>query len=226
MAGSTAVADSPAVAESITAADSPVMAETTTMADPPSVAESPAEPAGDTLQPRGLPFGRAPKPVFVDASGGRRRRLRILVAAAVTPAVAYVALLVSTLLGGPTLPALLPHAVRPKPSTVAAPAHQGHRAGLSRTAAAGAVALQRGSERARAVSKAGDHASATAKALPTATLPPGATPSPSAKPSATAQASPSGTPSPSRSPHPKPSHRPHPTAEPSVPPTHGGLSLT
>ncbi|MER5698994.1 hypothetical protein ABT255_43870 [Streptomyces mirabilis] len=73
------------------------------------MARPPAEPADDTVSPRGLPTQRlTPKPIFVDASGGRRRRLRILVAALVTPAVAYVALLVSTLLGGPTLPALLP----------------------------------------------------------------------------------------------------------------------
>jgi hypothetical protein len=74
-----------------------------------------ADPGQATIQLQPASLRRiAPKPVFVDASGRNRRRLRILVGALVTPIVAYVALLISTLVGGPTIPsALLPHPAAP-----------------------------------------------------------------------------------------------------------------
>ncbi|MGW5255268.1 hypothetical protein ACWERW_19975 [Streptomyces sp. NPDC004012] len=184
------------------------------------MAGSPAESTGDTLRLRGLPIRRpTPKPIFVDASGGRRRRLRIMVAALVTPAVAYVALLASTLLGGPTLPALLPHPMlshpkRPTPGAVAAHAHETPRARTSPTAvAAGATQRHRSPGRATTVSKAVDDTSAKAKSASTATPSPTASSSPSPKPY------PSPKPSESR----KPSRHPTrpPTATPSVRPTHG-----
>src|SRR5665648_1265217 len=60
--------------------------------------------------------------IFVDASGRRLRRLRVVVAIVVVPAVAYVGALLSTLLVGlvihlPALPSVAP------PQAAAAPAH-------------------------------------------------------------------------------------------------------
>ncbi|WP_438489948.1 hypothetical protein [Streptomyces sp. S186] len=180
------------------------------------MAGSPAEPTGDTLRLSAGPIRRtAPKPIFVDASGGRRRRLRLLVAALVAPAMAYVALLVSTLLGGPTLPALLPHPMRPKPGAGAVAAHKTRRAQPSPTAAA-TPQRHRSPGRTTTVPKAIGGASAKAKSPSTA------------KPSPTAKASPR--PKPSESHKPSPGHKPspHPKQTPSptpsfLPPTHGTL---
>ncbi|MFF3515469.1 hypothetical protein [Streptomyces sp. NPDC002573] len=189
------------------------------------MAGSPTEPSGDTLRLRGLPIRRpTPKPIFVDTSGGRRRRLRILVAALVTPAVAYVALLASTLLGGPTLPALLPHPILPDPTpkpgagVFATHAPGTSRARTSPTAAAADTAQRhRSPSRAITVSKASVGASAKAKSPSTAT------PSPTAKPSPSLKSSPSPKPSESHKPFPHP--RRTPTATPSVLPTHGAREL-
>jgi hypothetical protein len=50
------------------------------------------------------PKRRVPeRPVFVDASGRRQRNVRMVGRILVVPAVAYIGLLVSTLLGGPTI---------------------------------------------------------------------------------------------------------------------------
>ncbi len=182
----------------------------------PTAAGSPAEPTGDTLRLGARPIRRlTPKPIFVDASGGRRRRLRILVAALVTPAVAYVALLASTLLGGPTLPALLPHPLRPKPHGGAVAAHETPRARTSPTAAATAQ-RHHSPGRAATVPKAGG-ASGKAKSPSTAKPSPAAKPSPRPKPSG------SHKPPPGQKPSPHPKHTPTPTATPSVLPTHGAL---
>ena len=183
-----------------------------------AVAGSTAEATGgDTLRLSGLPVRRpVPKPVFVDMSGGRRRRLRILVAALVTPAVAYVALLISTFVGGPTLPALLPQPLRPRTGAVAEHVHRTPRDSASSTgAAAGSVQRQRGSGLATTVSKGVGSASAKATSSATATT---VTSSPTAKPSATASPSPSPTrfKGHGRSPHAKRS----PTVSPSASPTH------
>ncbi|MEY9870761.1 hypothetical protein ABH931_000215 [Streptacidiphilus sp. MAP12-33] len=52
----------------------------------------------------GPPERRVPeRPVFVDASGRRQRRVRLIGRVLVVPAVGYIGLLVSTLLGGPTI---------------------------------------------------------------------------------------------------------------------------
>lgn len=98
--------------------------EDTLSAPSASDGEHPAEQSADTLQLRPELLRRvAPKPVFVDASGRNRQRLRILVAALVIPIVAYVALLVSALVGGPAIPsALLPHFAAPVRHDVA-PTH-------------------------------------------------------------------------------------------------------
>jgi hypothetical protein len=70
------------------------------------------------------PDRRVPaRPVFVDASGRRQRRVRRVGRFLVVPAVGYVALLVSTLLGGPTVNSpYLPLPVAP-PSQAPAAAH-------------------------------------------------------------------------------------------------------
>ncbi len=51
----------------------------------------------------GLEHHSEPSPVFVDTSGRRQRRVRRLGWVLVVPAAAYVLLLLSTLLGGPTV---------------------------------------------------------------------------------------------------------------------------
>ncbi|MFI8106048.1 hypothetical protein [Streptomyces sp. NPDC086023] len=61
-------------------------------------------------------------PVFVDSSGRRQRRVRRWGYLLVVPALAYVALLVSTLLGGPTIEApFLPSAQAPRSAEPADP---------------------------------------------------------------------------------------------------------
>nr|WSX49377.1 hypothetical protein OG409_10680 [Streptomyces sp. NBC_00974] len=66
-----------------------------------------------------------PSPVFVDASGRRQRRVRRTGRLLVIPAAAYVVLLISTLMGGPTvrsplLPAApAPHTPEPEASSAA-----------------------------------------------------------------------------------------------------------
>jgi hypothetical protein len=68
----------------------------------------------------------ADSPVFVDASGRRQRRVRRFGWVLVVPAVAYVLLLVSTLLGGPTVRSpLLPAPPPPAVESVAPVAEPG-----------------------------------------------------------------------------------------------------
>lgn len=61
--------------------------------------------AGDAVERAPAPPDRRvpERPVFVDASGRRQRRVRRIGRILVVPAVAYVGLLASTLLGGPTI---------------------------------------------------------------------------------------------------------------------------
>ncbi|MGW7436548.1 hypothetical protein [Streptomyces sp. NPDC054849] len=70
----------------------------------PSTAQGPPAPAA------------AASPVFVDTSGRRQRRVRRWGYMLVVPAVAYVVLLISTVLGGPTIQSpFLPSAQAPHP---------------------------------------------------------------------------------------------------------------
>ncbi|WP_181809097.1 hypothetical protein [Streptomyces shenzhenensis] len=111
-------------------------------------APEPDAPMPDTLKPDTPEHDRA-RPVFVDASGRRQRRVRRVARLLVIPAGAYVALLVSTLLGGPTISA--PFVPLPRPDTThpaapheAAPgssAGTGHPAGGSASGAADANSL-------------------------------------------------------------------------------------
>jgi len=64
---------------------------------------------------------RAYRPVFVDASGRRQRTLRVAGVLGVLVAVGYLCVLVSTVLGGPTIQsAFLPLPAAPSPETVVA----------------------------------------------------------------------------------------------------------
>ncbi|MFE0464320.1 hypothetical protein ACFW1A_34205 [Kitasatospora sp. NPDC058965] len=65
--------------------------------------------------------GATPPPVFVDSSGRRQRRVRRLGLLLAVPAVGYLALLVSTVLGGPTVSAPFLPLPQP-PAATAAPA--------------------------------------------------------------------------------------------------------
>ncbi|MFF3600264.1 RodZ family helix-turn-helix domain-containing protein [Kitasatospora indigofera] len=72
---------------------------------------------------RGRRGSAEPAPVFVDASGRRQRRVRRFGRLLVVPAVGYVILLVSTLLGGPTVQSpFLPSAQAPRPPVSTPPA--------------------------------------------------------------------------------------------------------
>ncbi|GLV94393.1 hypothetical protein Slala04_58470 [Streptomyces lavendulae subsp. lavendulae] len=65
----------------------------------------------------------AEAPVFVDSSGRRQRRVRRWGRLLVIPAAAYVILLLSTLMGGPTFPSpFLPSAQAPQPPAPGEPA--------------------------------------------------------------------------------------------------------
>lgn len=73
------------------------------------------------MDKRTPPRHRAQRPVFVDASGRRHRGLRAAGAIVVVPAVGYVSVLLSAVLGGPTihspflpLPPPLPRAAAPQ----------------------------------------------------------------------------------------------------------------
>ncbi|MFI8826533.1 hypothetical protein [Streptomyces sp. NPDC053431] len=71
--------------------------------------------AGGATRPGPAAGAPEPSPVFVDTSGRRQRRLRRWGYLLVVPAVGYVALLVSALLGGPTVQApFLPSARAPQ----------------------------------------------------------------------------------------------------------------
>ncbi|MFF3511475.1 hypothetical protein [Streptomyces sp. NPDC002573] len=88
------------------------------------------------------PKGESVRPVFVDATGRRQRRVLRVAQLLVIPAGGYVALLISTLLGGPTLSApFVPqpdstHPTTPHASAPDASPGTGHSAGSVRPAAA------------------------------------------------------------------------------------------
>lgn len=87
------------------------------LADATVVSGAPYEPGAGVHEP---------SPVFVDTSGRRQRRVRRWGYLLVVPAVGYVALLVSALLGGPTVQAPFLPAARPPqteaPSATPSPA--------------------------------------------------------------------------------------------------------
>ncbi|SEO35345.1 hypothetical protein [Actinacidiphila rubida] len=156
-------------------------------------------------------FRDVDRPVFVDASGRRQRRVRRLGYLLVIPAAAYVALVLSTVLGGPSVDSpLLP-----------VPAAGDHRTGGTTIGDAG---LGSG-DRTPAAGKKGSgptDGSRTAQPAPSggtagASVRPSdpGTASPSASPPATASAAPSATAGPtvthgkSTATHPTPTHTGH-----------------
>ncbi|WP_354641293.1 hypothetical protein [Kitasatospora camelliae] len=71
--------------------------------DTTRLAPVPPGPQPATARPSGPPS--APPPVFVDSSGRRQRRVRRLGRLLAVPAVGYLALVLSSLLGGPAIDA-------------------------------------------------------------------------------------------------------------------------
>ncbi|WP_371501150.1 hypothetical protein OG871_30170 [Kitasatospora sp. NBC_00374] len=129
---------------------------------------------------------RPPSPVFVDSSGRRQRLVRRLGRLLVIPAAGYVVLLVSTLLGGPTVHSpLLPaaQAPHPVPAPPAAPQSAGPTAEVSGTPApprTPAPAANGGGASVRATASRGG--TSDASPVPSASATTSAEPSPSADP--------------------------------------------
>ncbi|MEU6656101.1 hypothetical protein ABZ904_43820 [Streptomyces sp. NPDC046900] len=100
------------------------------------------DPSGPPAPGPGAPKSQSVRPVFVDSSGRRQRRVLRAAQLLVIPAGGYVALLISALLGGPTLNApFVPQPDSPHPTTpgVTAPdasSGTGHSAGNGSPAAA------------------------------------------------------------------------------------------
>jgi hypothetical protein len=146
---------------------------------------------------QGTPEDDAARPVFVDASGRRQRRVRRTARLLVIPAVGYVALLISTMLGGPTISSPfvpLPDTTHPATSHATTPgsgssSDTGHAAG---TVSSGtAHGSSRGTTPGATSGAAGRPTTSTP---PTATSGPTATPTGTASPTATTTATPSATP--------------------------------
>lgn len=99
----------------------------------------PDSPHGDVItvpsSDQDLPENDPARPVFVDASGRRQHRVRRAAQLLVVPAACYVALLISTVLGGPTISAPFvplpdtPHTATPHATAPGSPAGTGHAAG-------------------------------------------------------------------------------------------------
>ncbi|RPF37415.1 hypothetical protein [Streptomyces sp. TLI_185] len=81
------------------------------------------EPSGRPVPDRDTPENDPARPVFVDASGRRQRRVRRTARLLLIPTGGYVALLISTMLGGPTISApFVPSPDTPHPTTPSATA--------------------------------------------------------------------------------------------------------
>ncbi|MFJ9709660.1 hypothetical protein [Streptomyces sp. NPDC101234] len=125
------------------------------------------------------------RPVFVDASGRRQRRVRSAARLLVIPAACYVALLISTVLGGPTISAPFvplpdtphtPHATAP-----GTPAGTGHAAG-----SAGSGTAYDGSRPGASRTASGPTGRPTASTADAATSEPTTTPTGTTSPAGTA----------------------------------------
>ncbi|MFF2149425.1 hypothetical protein, partial [Kitasatospora sp. NPDC058190] len=182
-------------------------------AGPPTVELAPVAPAVDP-QPEA-----SPAPVFVDASGRRQRRIRRLGVVLAVPAGGYLALLVSTLLGGPTVNApFLPLPQAPAPSAPAsADTPSGTPSAGPEAAAPGAPATAAPTHQRTVVPVSVQHPSATGVTVPTG---PGRGPGTPNAPAATSTPAPATTPAaaPSTAPAatPTPGHG-RPTAPPGNP---------
>ncbi|MFE4969418.1 hypothetical protein [Streptomyces sp. NPDC056660] len=160
----------------------------------PTDLDDSGRPASEQYTPESDPA----RPVFVDASGRRQRRVRRAARLLVIPAGVYVALLVSTLLGGPTLSAPfvpLPdttHSAAPRATTPGSPVGTGRTA---RSTVSGAEDDNASPTTPRTASghTGGQTAAATPVATSATTAPPTGTTSPTATASPTTSASASAT---------------------------------
>ncbi|MER5601595.1 hypothetical protein [Streptomyces sp. NPDC002265] len=148
----------------------------------------PLTPGPDTAQSESV------RPVFVDSSGRRQRRVRRAARLLVIPAAGYVALLISAVLGGPSLSAPFvpqpdtPHPSTPHTSAPDASPGTGHSAGSS-------TAAQKNSTPTAAQTTSGSTDRSTASATSAATpVPTSATGI--ASPTSTPTAAPTATPNP------------------------------
>ncbi|MFF8942455.1 hypothetical protein ACF1A5_09295 [Streptomyces sp. NPDC014864] len=91
----------------------------------PAVPEAAAEPSpGPRPEPEPDAAGEAVRPVFVDSSGRRQRRVQRATRLLLIPAGGYVALLISTVLGGPSISSPVvpqPHSPHPAAPGATAP---------------------------------------------------------------------------------------------------------
>ncbi|MFI0895160.1 hypothetical protein [Streptomyces sp. NPDC020983] len=172
--------------------------------------ETAQDPSGTTTRPPGTGRHRsagspeAARPVFLDPSGRRQRRVRRLGCLLAVPAAGYVALLLSTALGGPSVDSpYLPLPAAPGHGPGAAtPRHAAPGPAHRTPPTAGDAASAGGTPTARA--KAGSTSPAPAAAQPSAS---GSTTAATARPSATA--SPTVTHGRSTATHPVPTHTGH-----------------
>ncbi|MEV7387542.1 hypothetical protein [Streptomyces sp. NPDC091215] len=155
-------------------------------------------PHGDviTVPPpdRDPPENDPARPVFVDASGRRQRRVRRAARLLVIPAACYVALLISTVLGGPTISAPFvplpdtPHTATPHATAPGAPAGTGHAAG-----SAGSGTAYDGSRPGASRTASGPTGRPTASTAAAATSEPTTTPTGTTSPAAATTGNPSAT---------------------------------
>lgn len=154
-------------------------------------------------------------PVFVDGSGRRLRRLRVAGVIVVVPAVGYVCLLFSTLLGGPTIHSpFLPLPDQPPAAAVLARDPQpvptsSSTSGPHQPVVVGVLATR----------QPGGRASATAAVLPAAAPSPTSVPSPTTTPSptSTVNGKPALAPTPATAATGKPTALPTPSRRPIKP---------
>ncbi|MFK0152540.1 hypothetical protein ACIQVK_10755 [Streptomyces sp. NPDC090493] len=148
---------------------------------------------------QGTPEDDSVRPVFVDASGRRQRRVRRAARLLVIPAVGYVVLLISTVLGGPTISS--PFVPLPDPTHPAAPhatapgSGSGSSSGKGHAAGTAGSGAGHGSSRGTAPgATSGAAGRPTTLASAAATAGPTATPTGTTSPTATTTATPSATP--------------------------------
>jgi hypothetical protein len=137
--------------------------------------------------PQDTPENHPARPVFVDASGRRQRRVRRAARLLVIPAGGYVALMISALLGGPTISAPfvpLPDAPHPATPSATAPDSPSGADPAAQDATSGAA---HGKSRAAAGQPAVSSTTSEPAVTATATTSPttGAAPAPTATPTAT-----------------------------------------
>ncbi|MFC3573625.1 hypothetical protein ACFOZ0_10155 [Streptomyces yaanensis] len=154
-----------------------------------TVPSSELDPPGRPVPGPDTPESESVRPVFVDSSGRRQRRVLRAARLLVIPAGGYVALLISAMLGGPTLSApLVPQS---------APTHHPtapHAAAHESSPGAGPSAGSATSAAAQKTSRPTDRTTAAARPAAASASGPTSTTSPAPAPVATHAAAPSATP--------------------------------